>query len=294
MAETKSLFDNTPMLVVVSAGLDPRLMRQLQAHSQADVKTLDELQTVIEQQERIEQTKETFQDQAENNNEFDENNVKEQTPPQPIEDSPSAKGEENQNDNGKTENDEQGNSADAFDSSNADINNEGENNEQQTDNADAKPEQASGEQTQGQANNNGETSSGEEPDPFEADDTVFESVLNSLRGPITLKTLKKESVSVDNPQTKNTNLPPLKQLSVVKGSDAGVDDRTAAVLGTFEDPNNLVVVLDVTEVSEIKAKMEFQNLKKNLQEKGILVTETLDEAIDYLNQVYDELSSAKK
>ena len=46
----------------------------------------------------------------------------------------------------------------------------------------------------------------------------------------------------------------------------------------------------VEEVAEVEAKLQFKALTKQLQSRGIMVCESIDQAVEYLNQVYDEVS----
>lgn len=139
--------------------------------------------------------------------------------------------------------------------------------------------------TQQQSNQgaNGSTSDDTEgDDPFSENQPTFEAFAGILGIPVKFESAKK--------QTTEENLPPMKQLTVITGSDRGVDDRTNGVIAALEDPQNTVVVLDISDVSEAEAKMQFQAVKRQLQERGITVTDTIDEAIDYLNDVYDQIA----
>lgn len=84
--------------------------------------------------------------------------------------------------------------------------------------------------------------------------------------------------------------PPLKQVVYIPATDRGVDDRTSTIVASLEDPNNTVVVIDVTDLTEAEAKMQFAAMKKSLQERGVTVVDTTDQAVDYLNDVYDQIA----
>ena len=61
-------------------------------------------------------------------------------------------------------------------------------------------------------------------------------------------------------------------------------------MASLEDPNNTVVVVDITDLTEAEAKMQFAAMKKSLQERGVTVVDTTDQAVDYLNDVYDQIA----
>lgn len=120
-----------------------------------------------------------------------------------------------------------------------------------------------------------------EEDPFGDDNVNFES-FSSILG----YSYKTEDAS----QTSDPDMPPMKNVVVINGSDRGVDQRTSAVVAMIEDPENTVVILDTSEVAEVEAKMEFKALMKQLQTRGIMVVSSIDQAVEYLNNVYDEIA----
>lgn len=141
------------------------------------------------------------------------------------------------------------------------------------------PDQSQQQQSQqGQAQQN--AGGDGEDDPFAENQPTFESFAGILG-------LKYESVET---QTAESNLPPMKQLTYIRGTDQGVDDRTNGVVATLEDPQNTIVVLDLGNVTEAEAKMQFQAVKKQMQERGITVVDTIDQAIEFLNEVYEQIA----
>lgn len=139
--------------------------------------------------------------------------------------------------------------------------------------------QQNGQQTQG-TDGNGDNGDGGE-DPFNDDNVNFEAFAGILGF-----SYKSESAA----QTEDSDLPPIKTVVYVKAGDQGVDNRTSAIVATIEDPENTVVILDQSEVAEVEAKLQFKALTKQLQSRGIMVCESIDQAVEYLNQVYDEVS----
>lgn len=139
--------------------------------------------------------------------------------------------------------------------------------------------QQNGQQAQ-EADGNGDNGDGGE-DPFNDDNVNFEAFAGILGF-----SYKSESAA----QTEDSDLPPIKTVVYVKAGDQGVDNRTSAIVATIEDPENTVVILDQSEVAEVEAKLQFKALTKQLQSRGIMVCESIDQAVEYLNQVYDEVS----
>ena len=143
----------------------------------------------------------------------------------------------------------------------------------------AQTNQQNGQQAQ-EADGNGDNGDGGE-DPFNDDNVNFEAFAGILGF-----SYKSESAA----QTEDSDLPPIKTVVYVKAGDQGVDNRTSAIVATIEDPENTVVILDQSEVAEVEAKLQFKALTKQLQSRGIMVCESIDQAVEYLNQVYDEVS----
>lgn len=118
-------------------------------------------------------------------------------------------------------------------------------------------------------------------DPFTDETPTFEAFAGILG-------LSYKQEDAQN-QTK-AETPPMKQFVYLRGTDQGVDQRTSAVVAALEDPQNTVVVIDLSDVGEVESKMQFSSLKKQLQERGITVVETVEQAVDFLNDVYDQIS----
>lgn len=139
-------------------------------------------------------------------------------------------------------------------------------------------------QNQG-ANGNSSNADGGD-DPF-SDDTKFEA----FAGIFNDYGFKSEDAGdVKQTDAEKDSHPPLKQVVFVAASDRGVDERTSHVVAALEDPQNTVVVIDITDLTEAEAKMQFSAMKKSLQERGVTVTDTVDEAVEYLNDVYDQIA----
>lgn len=154
-----------------------------------------------------------------------------------------------------------------------------EQNQQAQNNQQANPQQQQNQGTDGNASN---ADGGD--DPF-SDDVKFEA----FAGIFNDNGLKFEDVEKQTDATKDTH-PPLKQVVYVAASDRGVDERTQHIVASLEDPQNTIVVVDLGDVAEAEAKMQFSALKKSLQGRGVTVVDSVDQAVEYLNEVYDQIS----
>ena len=348
-------FNEKPMVVVVADGLDPRAQRQLKAQLQAEMMTISEVEAEIKNQEAAENIKQQL-DSVKDDSKFDDNEVKENTPPEPVEDtqnatsqpSPAADGEsgtegqpsgeaagngeqnddvfgsDTNTDNGagtKAENPEpnpqgsqegqnpQPGNGDTPAAQPPASNPPAENNggENGTDpftgepagvpDADQKPQTPvggtpapaqppAGQGSPQQASPNASASNANDgSDPFTDDSPTFEA----FAGILGLEYKQEDASSQTKAET-----PPLKQLVYIRASDQGVDQRTSAVIATLEDPQNTVVVIDLSDVGEVESKMQFSSMKKQLQERGITVLESIDQAIEFLNDVYEQISGGAK
>lgn len=232
---------------------------------------------------------------GEDNDVFGGNDESSNQPPQnPPENNENSQGENNgdqaQNTNGGDSNpppsnpeqqpqntNADGGAADAFDA-NAGANDQGSGNEAQ------QPQQPQGQNQPQQQNNQPQQNNtdGEDPnDPFADNSPKFEAFAGIFG--INYKT-------EDASKQTEAEMPPFKMFILVKGSDSGVDSRTSAVVANIEDPQNAVVVIDLADVVETEAKMQFSALKKQLQGRGITVFESVDEAVEYLNEVYEQVA----
>lgn len=153
-----------------------------------------------------------------------------------------------------------------------------EQNQQAQNNQQANPQQQQNQSANGNASN---ADGGD--DPF-SDDVKFEA----FAGIFNDHGIKFEDAKQTDAE-KETH-PPLKQIVYIAATDRGVDDRTSSIVSSLEDPNNTVVVVDITDLTEAEAKMQFSAMKKSLQERGVTVVDTTDQAVDFLNEVYDQIA----
>lgn len=144
--------------------------------------------------------------------------------------------------------------------------------------------QSNPEQQQDQKAGGSATGGAEGDDPF-SDDVKFEA----FAGIFNDQGIKFEDAVKQTDAKKDTH-PPLKQMVYIPASDRGVDERTSIIVSSLEDPQNTVVVIDVNEVSEAEAKMQFASMKKSLQDRGVTVVDTTEQAVEYLNDVYDQIA----
>ena len=322
-------FNDKPMLVVVSDALDPRIKRQLQSQLQAEMLTVGELDAEIKNQDSMQAIKQQY-DSNKDESKFDESETKEQSNAEPIEQTANSGAEaengggsqqngannpaEVQGDGGSAKGDGQS-GADAFSANGADVQNSGGEQGGQKQPAQADQSQQAGsndpfggdsgqaqeqkapEQNQ-QAQNNQQSNAQQQPnqdangnaanadgsdDPF-SDDVKFEA----FAGIFNDRGIKFEDAKQTDAEKEAH--PPLKQVVYIPATDRGVDNRTSTIVASLEDPNNTVVVIDNTDLTEAEAKMQFSAMKKSLQERGVTVVDTTDQAVDYLNDVYDQIA----
>lgn len=144
-------------------------------------------------------------------------------------------------------------------------------------------QQANTQQQQNQSANGNAADADGGDDPF-SDDVKFEA----FAGIFNDHGVKFEDAKQTD--AKKETHPPLKQVVYIPATDRGVDNRTSTIVASLEDPNNTVVVIDNTDLTEAEAKMQFSAMKKSLQERGVTVVDTTDQAVDYLNDVYDQIA----
>ena len=144
-------------------------------------------------------------------------------------------------------------------------------------------QQANTQQQQNQGNDGNSSNADGGDDPF-SDDVKFEA----FAGIFNDHGVKFEDAKQTD--AKKEAHPPLKQVVYIPATDRGVDNRTSTIVASLEDPNNTVVVIDNTDLTEAEAKMQFSAMKKSLQERGVTVVDTTDQAVDYLNDVYDQIA----
>ena len=142
---------------------------------------------------------------------------------------------------------------------------------------------ANTQQQQNQSTNGGASNANGGDDPF-SDDVKFEAFAGIFNDyGVKFEDAKQTDAEKDSH-------PPLKQVVYIPATDRGVDNRTSTIVASLEDPNNTVVVIDNTDLTEAEAKMQFSAMKKSLQERGVTVVDTTDQAVDYLNDVYDQIA----
>lgn len=155
---------------------------------------------------------------------------------------------------------------------------------QQTPKQNSTPQQGQGQQPENSNGGEKPSAGAEADDPF-SDDVKFEA----FAGIFNDTGVKFEDADKQTDAKKDTH-PPLKQMVYIPASDRGVDERTSIIVSSLEDPQNTVVVIDTNEVSEAEAKMQFASMKKSLQDRGVTVVDTTEQAVEYLNDVYDQIA----
>lgn len=272
---TDKAFNEQPMIVVVSDALDPRIKRQLQSQLQATTYSISQVDAEVKNAESMKVVKQQL-DSAKDASEFDESEVKEEATPQAIENAPAAEGDEPPAEEATPP--EEGEGEPAKEEDDSDPFKDDEEGNDSTEQAKNKPEPAKEEPPKEAPVASNQTE--DDSDPFADDTPSFESF-----GSIFGINFKKEDAD------EGPVLPPMKQVLVIKGTDAGVDSRTASAIAAVVDPENTVAIVDTDAVVEIDAKLEFESAKKQMQQRGITVLDNVGQAIDFLNDVYEQIAA---
>lgn len=271
-------FDGKPMIVVVSNSLDPRTQRQLQAQLQADTWTAEQLEAQLEASRNAE----TVKEELAKTKDLTVDDIETDDKPDAIEGDKGAEVNKSEdNPFGEDVSDKQETSEKKEEKPDTEKSSE----EDIFSNNSDKPEDKPKEETKPEAASTEKPADNKDTKNEEA---VFESYFMSIRS----GSFKHEDAYPDKSESNiptGVELPPIKRLIVVKGTNAGVDDRTHSTVGTLEDPKNTVVVIDKTEVDEVDIKIQFENLKDHLQKEGVMVVDSVDDSIDYLNTIYEQL-----
>lgn len=282
-------FDGKPMIVVVSDGLDPRTQRQLQAQLQADTYTVSQLETQIEAARVANAVKEELSKSTGNIDDIDTSD----TEPEAIEGKQGAEvnqdNSEKKDDSSNSEEDVFSNDGDKSDDKSDETKkeepaNDDGGNEEDVFNNDKKDDSKPAESTESSKEDS------KQDDKQANEEAVFESYLGAIKtGEFRFEDVYTGTETTISNVPTDIDIPPVKRLVVVTGTNAGVDQKTYSTVGTLEDPKNTVVVLDRTAVDEVDIKIQFDNLKDTLQKEGVMVVDNLNDGIDYLNTIYEQL-----
>ena len=259
-ADNTTKIDIAPLTIVVSDGLDPRVRRKMEAEQQADVKTYQELTRDMETQEDLNKIKQEVKDKGEESDPFQQ--------PDSVED-------ETQQ-------------ADAQNPQPAEQPAEGEGNEQQPP-AEQQQQPQKGQQEAAQPADNAEAGTNEEEDLSSA----FESHGTNLP-PDLLKRVLKDYIKMESGDHDTGSLEHIKTFVYVDLGQNSVKGDTLESVQTLRDPENTILVIKEEGASDADATLRARRIADTLASRGVKVFYDLDEAMDYLNELFDIVSGRNK
>lgn len=266
--------DVAPLTVIVSEGLDPRVRRKMEAEQQADVKTYQEMTRDMEVQEDLNKIKQEVDEKGEESDPFKKpESVENQTAqadaanPAPATE-PAAQSDANQQP--------------AQQPAPAD------NSQQQQQAQPAAPADAAGQSPAPAAGNDANTGEGD-------DDlsSAFESHGMSLP-PDLLRRVLKDYIKMESGDHDIGSLDHIKTFVYVDLSQNNVKGDTLESVQTLRDPENTIIVINEDGSPDADTTLRARKVAETLSNRGVKVFYDLDEAMDYLNELFDVVSGRKK
>lgn len=270
MSETNtSKIDIAPLTLVVSEALDPRVRRKLEAEQQADVKTYQELTRSLEVQEDLNKIRQEVEKDGEETDPFQKPEPSEAEPEQtteqakqPVEAENPAPAETNETPAANTEQPAEG--------------------QQQ-----AAPAAAPAANTP--AEGNADAGSGDEDLS-----SAFEGFGTSLPEKL-LKRVLKNYIKMESSDSDDIGeLEHIKTFVYIDLSKNTVSGDTLESVQTLRDPQNTIVVINEESIPDADTTIRARRIAEQLANRGAKIFYDLDEATDYLNDLYDIVSGRKK
>lgn len=272
MADNSTKLDISPLTLIVSDALDPRVRRKLEAEQQADVKTYEEMARNMQMQEDLNKIKQEVEDKGEENDPFKEpeateNNAPQQQPEQPAPaDNPAAPAE-------------------------------GQQNEQATNAAPAaNAPQDGGSTPPAPAQDNNAQPTPENGQGGEDEDlsSAFESYGSGLPKDLVRRVLK-DYIKMESSDTESTGeLEHIKNFVYINLESNAVGGDTLDSVQTIRDPENTIVVINEDSSPSADVTLRARQVAEQLSNRGVKVFYNADEAVNYLNELYDIVSGRKK
>jgi hypothetical protein len=263
-ADAATKIDIAPLTIVVSEALDPRVRRKLEAEQQADVKTYKELTRSLETQEDLNKIRQEVEDQGDEADPF--------KTPEPTESEPAE--------------------------------------------AEAQPQQPTpaenptpaAEQTAEPATTPATTevpadtaapaetpaATGQDQGADEDLSSAFEgfgvNLPRNLLRKIVKDYIKMESSDIDS----IGELEHIKSFVYIDLSQNKVDGDTLESVQTLRDPENTIVVINEESIPDADTTIRARRIAEQLSNRGVKIFYDLEEATNYLNELYDIVSGRKK
>ena len=261
-ADNANKIDISPLTVVVSEALDPRVRRKLEAEQQADVKTYEELTRSMQVQEDLNKIRQQVDSKDDDEADpFKQPEATENTAPaqEPANPAPAPAPEATPAPAPAPATTEQPAAAPAAPA--------------------AAPAPAAG---------------GEEGGDSEDLSAAFESHGTNLPKDL-LQRVVKNYIAMESSDTESTGeLDHIKVFVFVDLSKNAVSGDTLESVQTLRDPENTIVVINEQDSENADTTLRARRIAQQLADRGARVFYSMDEATDYLNELYDIVSGRKK
>lgn len=267
-ADNANKIDISPLTVVVSEALDPRVRRKLEAEQQADVKTYEELTRSMQVQEDLNKIRQQVDSKDDDEADpFKQPEATENTAPaqEPANPAPAPAPEATPAPAPAPE-------------------------------AGAQPAAAPAttEQPAAAAPAPAPAAGGEDGGDSEDLSAAFESHGTNLPKDL-LQRVVKNYIAMESSDTESTGeLDHIKVFVFVDLSKNAVSGDTLESVQTLRDPENTIVVINEQDSENADTTLRARRIAQQLADRGARVFYDMDEATDYLNELYDIVSGRKK
>lgn len=272
--------DIAPLTIVVSEALDPRVRRKLEAEQQADVKTYKEFTRSLEVQEDLNKIRQEVEEDGEEADPFKTPEATENEPQQTNDQAQQPAEAQNPapaENAGTTNPNTQPNQPDP----------NTQNNAQQPTEQNAQP--ASPSNAGDNAANSEQTGGGDE-DLSSAFEGYGTQIPRSL-----LKRVVKEYIKMESGDSDAIGeLEHIKTFVYIDLSKNAVEGDTLESVQTLRDPENTIVVINEESLPDADTVVRARRIAEQLADRGVKVFYAIDEATDYLNELYDIISGRTK
>lgn len=256
-SDNSSKLDIAPLTIVVTDALDPRVRRQLEAEQQGDVKTYEELTKQMEMQEDFSKIKAEVEENGEETDPFKQPEATEETPP-PADDTTPPPADD----------------------------------QQQQPPAEQQPAPTEGQQPEQQA---AQSNQAEQPQEGEEDlSSAFESHGTNLPKDLIQRVLK-DYIKMESSDAESAGeLVHIKTFVYIDLATNSVSGDTLESVQTLRDPENTIVVINESSSPDANTTLKARSVAEQLSNRGVKVFYNVDEAINYLNDLYDVVSGRTK
>ena len=260
MSDNSSKLDIAPLTVIVSEALDPRVRRKLEAEQQADVKTYEEMTRQMEMQDDLAKIKDEVASKGDESDPFDKPEPVENTVPQQQPATPAP-----------AENPAPATPAETP----------------------AAPAPAEG--TPAPAT---PAVPAAEPAPAEGEEdlsSAFESYGNPISKDLLRLKVLKEYIKMESSDVDSTGeLEHIKTFVYIDLATNSMKGDTLESVQTIRDPENTIVVINEKSSPDADTTLKARSIAEQLSNRGVTVFYDPEEAINYLNELYDVVSGRKK